>query len=192
MDMEGMDGAKPEDGQEDQNKIKSEGLKFVFMGPKRDDFPNPCPYFDDGDPEMYTKENMEKRKNLKYNGLVRAAIEEFMQEFNPDHKGNVTKEEYMRTYMKIVTILRPASDSDEIQTLLAADWELDSADKAPDFDAITDETKRAAAQKEWEAQANKNYEQLTKEKMYDSLYMLADNWCPSVDDQEIKEFFYQL
>ena len=94
--------------------------------------------------------------------------------------------------MKIVTILRPASDSDEIQTLLAADWELDSADKPPDFDSFEDENKRAQAQKDWEAQANKNYEQLTKEKMYDSLYMLADNWCPSTDEKEYEEFFKQL
>ena len=135
---------------------------------------------------------MEKRKNLKYNGLVRAAIEEFMQEFQPDSKGNVTKEDYMRTYMKIVTILRPASDSDEIQTLLAADWELDSADKPPNFDDFEDENQRAQAQRDWEAQANKNYEQLTKDKMYDSLYMLADNWCPSTDEKEYEEFFKQL
>ncbi len=108
-----------------------------------------------------------------------------MQEFNPDHKLNVTKEDYMRTYMKIVTILRPASDSDGIQTILDGDWESDAADKQPDFDAITDDTKRAAAMKEWEQSANKNYEQLTKEKMYDSLYMLADNWCPSTDEKEM-------
>ena len=53
MDMAGEDP-------NEANKIKSEGLKFVFNA-NRDNFPNPCPYVDDGNPDMYSKENMEKR-----------------------------------------------------------------------------------------------------------------------------------
>ena len=28
--------------------------------------------------------------------------------------------------------------------------------------------------------------------MYDSLFMLADNWCTSIEDKEYEEFFSQL
>ena len=80
----GNDGAPPE---EDQNKIKSEGLKFVFMG-NRDNFPyNPCPYSDDGNPDMYTAEKMEIRRKLKTNEIVKEAINEFIAEFQSNAQG---------------------------------------------------------------------------------------------------------
>ena len=64
--------------EEKTNKIESEGLQFVFSA-KRDIFPNnPCPYNDDGNPEMYTAEAMEKRQELKKNQIVREAIYEFI------------------------------------------------------------------------------------------------------------------
>ena len=47
------------DEQNDANNIKSVGLQFVFSV-SRDNFPNPVPYYDDGNPDMYSKENMEK------------------------------------------------------------------------------------------------------------------------------------
>ena len=75
--MGGMDGDGM-GGQDDQNKIKSEGLRFVFLG-NRDNFPNnPCTYYEDGNPEMYTTENMNKRKELSSSIIVRDAIEEFI------------------------------------------------------------------------------------------------------------------
>ena len=64
MEMDGGMGDNPVNQEDDQNKIKSEGLRYVFMG-NRDNFPNnPCTYYEDGNPEMYTKENMDKRKEL--------------------------------------------------------------------------------------------------------------------------------
>ena len=101
---------------------------------------------------MYTKENGEKRKGLKTYGIVRAAIEEFMAIFNPTSSGNVSKEDYMKQYSIILTSLRPGIDADESQTILAADWDSDSADKPPDFENILDENKRDQARKEYEAQ----------------------------------------
>ena len=75
--VDGEPGNNPDDANE-ENKIKSEGLKFVFNG-NRDNFPfNPCPYYDDGDPEMYTKESMEVRKNLRSNEIVKEAINDFI------------------------------------------------------------------------------------------------------------------
>ena len=60
--------------------IESDGLKFVF-GAQRDVFPNnPCPYYDDGNPDMYTGEAMEKREALKKNPTVKEAINDFIKE----------------------------------------------------------------------------------------------------------------
>ena len=62
----------------DANKIKNEGLKFVFLQ-NRDNFPtNPCPYYDDGNPDMYTDGNMAARQQLKKNEIVKEAINEFI------------------------------------------------------------------------------------------------------------------
>ena len=74
----GMAGDDPVNPSDDPNKIKSEGLKFVFMI-NRDNFPNnSCTYYEDGNPEMYTKENMDKRKDLSGTIVVRDSIEEFI------------------------------------------------------------------------------------------------------------------
>ena len=77
--MEGNTAAEG-DATDDANKIVSEGLRFVFSK-ERDIFPiYPCYYADDGDPSMYTAENMEKRRGLKTNDIVQSAIKDFMQE----------------------------------------------------------------------------------------------------------------
>ena len=77
----GMDGNMDDLAGGDQNKIKSEGLRFVFLA-NRDNFPNnPCPYYDDGDPDMYTEEKMKARKALKKDETVKDAINDFMLEF---------------------------------------------------------------------------------------------------------------
>ena len=58
--MEPEDPNKQDDPN-DANKIKNEGLKFVFLQ-NRDNFPtNPCPYYDDGNPDMYTDANVGNR-----------------------------------------------------------------------------------------------------------------------------------
>ena len=55
----------PGDDPNDQNKIKTAGMQFVFNR-NRDNFPNnPCPYADDGNPEMYSEENIKKRNELR-------------------------------------------------------------------------------------------------------------------------------
>ena len=108
-----VDGGNPDENQ--TNQIKSEGLKFVFTS-QRDNFPfSPCPYYDDGDPEMYTKENMEKRDKLRTNETVRAAINEFItKHFNPSKDGKYSKEEYMRVYMNIGMSLRHNIDAEDL------------------------------------------------------------------------------
>ena len=64
---------------ENQNMILSRDLQQVF-NPGRDMFPNK-PYFEDGNPEWYTFENMQRRKELKTNPQVIEAIRQFQQQF---------------------------------------------------------------------------------------------------------------
>ena len=40
--------------------------------------------------------------------------------------------------------------------------------------------------------AQKSYDYLDKEKLFNSLFELADTWCPNVDEFEYKEFFSHL
>ena len=72
----GGDGANAAD---DKNKISNKDLAYVFLQ-NRDNFPAK-PYYEDGNPEMYTKESMEKRNSLRTNDIVVEAINDFMQEF---------------------------------------------------------------------------------------------------------------
>ena len=57
--------------------IRNPELQHVFK-PGRDHFPSK-PYYEDGDPNMYTKENMEAREELKENPRVREKILDFVQ-----------------------------------------------------------------------------------------------------------------
>merc|ERR1712070_1170457 len=103
MDME--QPGNPEDPS-DQHKIKSQGLAFVFNA-ARDAFPkNPVPYYDDGDPDMYTTENIAKRKTLKTNEVVCDAI-----------KDSISKDNYSKMFMRIGMILRPGFEADELQRI---------------------------------------------------------------------------
>ena len=104
------------------NKIKSEGLKFVFNA-NRDNFPNPCPYVDDGNPDMYSKENMDKRNQLRSNPVVKEAINTFMQEFPLTSNGSCLKEDYIKMFMKICTILRPGVEAIELAKIVRQDFE---------------------------------------------------------------------
>ncbi len=45
---------------DNQNKISNKDLAYVFLQ-NRDHFPAK-PYYEDGNPEMYVKENIEKRR----------------------------------------------------------------------------------------------------------------------------------
>ena len=54
--LKGLEGNNEGDN---QNKITNKDLAYVFLQ-NRDNFPAK-PYYEDGNPEMYSKENMEKR-----------------------------------------------------------------------------------------------------------------------------------
>ena len=86
-------------------------------------------------------------------------------------------------FMKIGTILRPSIEADELQKLVREDFELDSMDKfVPPVIEKTDDDKEdakkaEAAQQEFEAQQQKQYDYLDKDKLYEALFILADTWC---------------
>ena len=75
--IEATDPTKPTD--ENPNPIKSKDLQYVFQ-PGRDHFPAK-PYYDDGNPAMYTTENMNARQALRTHPNVKAGIENFMKNF---------------------------------------------------------------------------------------------------------------
>ena len=103
------DLAATDDGE--KNHIPQE-LSFLML-PNRDNFPNK-PYYDDGNPEMYTDDNIKKRNKLREDETVKEAITEFMKEFQTSSQGSVTKDEYFRVFVKIGMILRPGIEADDL------------------------------------------------------------------------------
>jgi hypothetical protein len=149
----------------------------VFL-PNRDNFPS-RPYNEDGNPEMYTTENIEKREALRTNETVGEAIRLFIKTtFKLNAQGNYTKDEYMRVFINVGTILRPLIDAEELQKIVKDDFDQDSMDKENnDKD---------------EGGMPKVYDYLDMDKLYNALFELADSWCPNIDEFEYKEFFDQL
>ena len=121
---------------ENPNKIESEALAYIFKA-NRDIFPAK-PYNEDGNPEMYTQANMDKRKALRNNPIVMEAIEKFAKEFQwtgPSSNRVVSKEEYFRIFVKVGMILRPGIDSDELTKFIKEDFDNDSQEKGETADA---------------------------------------------------------
>mmetsp|Transcript_22252 Transcript_22252/g.21489 ORF Transcript_22252/g.21489 Transcript_22252/m.21489 type:complete len:155 (-) Transcript_22252:224-688(-) len=123
--LKGAEGGAPD--VDDKNKISNKDLALVFHQ-ARDAFPN-RPFHEEGNPEMYTKENMDKRNALKENDTVMEAINDFMQEFRGAASGKVTKDEYFRVFMSIGNILRPGLEQDILQNIIKEDFDQDSMDK---------------------------------------------------------------
>ena len=186
------DGAVDEN---DQSQIQHEGLRFVF-NQTRDAYPrNPVPYYDDGDPEMYSTENLAKRKELEKNEMVVEAIKDFIaNEFQCDKHGNCSKEDYFKVFMQIAMILKPGFEADDLQRVIKDDWDNDSMDKVPEKEEEPKdgESGENAEPKEAVPEVPKQYDQLDKEKLFKALFTLADTWCPTTLDTEYKEFFKQL
>ena len=122
--VEETDPTKP--NEENPNPIKSKDLQYVFQ-PGRDHFPAK-PYYEDGDPTMYTSENMDARDELRDNPRVREQIHEFVtkQFVLQGNSKMCTKDEYCRVFMKVGQILRPGIDTDELARLIREDFENDT------------------------------------------------------------------
>ena len=155
LDIEGK-GDKNED-----SKTKNQELQMVF-NPARDDL-SQVPYHIDGNPEMYTDENLKKRETLKNDPIVKESINDFINFFKKNKEGIITKDEYFRVFSKVFQILRPKADEDERNKCLKEDYDRDNDNPTAD--------------------------KIDHNKLYQSLYDMADIWCPNIDPNEIKEFF---
>ena len=99
-------------------------------------------------------------------------------------------------FSKICMILRPGLDSDEMQRIIKEDFENDAMDKPASQEHGDkngdDSNGNAKDQQEEVAQVPKTYDKLSREKLYEALFTMADTWCPDVDEFQYKEFFSQL
>lgn len=102
--------------------------------------------------------------------------------------------------MQIGKELRPNIDVDDLMKIIKDDFERDTEDKKDDDDKAKEKKddddddddeekeKAAAAQNA----APKSYDYLDEPKLFESLYELADTWCPNIDENEYSEFFKTL
>ena len=192
--LKGMDGTTMEgDNQNKLQQISNKDLAYVFLQ-NRDNFPAK-PYYEDGNPDMYLKENIEKRKTLQHNETVLEAVNDFMKEFRQNGQGHISKDEYFRVFINVGMILRPGIDADDLQKIIKEEFDNDTSDAKQMF--VSEEEQKAQAeidQKNQQAQmsAPKTYDYIDQTKLQRALFELADTWCPNIDEFEYKEFFQQL
>ena len=137
------------DGDEESNIIQNKEIGFIF-NPNRDAFPAK-PYYEDGNPDLYSNEKMAKRKALKEDIDVQNAIKEFMStSFTFTAHKIVTRDVYFQKFIKIGQILRPNTEAEELQKLIKEDYDRDNN--------------------------NNQQDTIDEEKLYDSLFELADIW----------------
>ena len=99
----------------DNNTIHNPEIAFLF-DPNWDQFPAK-PYYDDGNPDFYTEENIKKWEALKDDPIVKEAIDKFIEkEFRTMYSDNsiLSKTEYITHFLKIAMILRPGIEPDEL------------------------------------------------------------------------------
>ena len=188
-----MAEAVPNDGpgreNDDPKPIRNSKLAYVFQ-PGRDHFPAK-PYYEDGDPEMYSTANMDAREELKDNPRVREAILDFAtKQFNLTGAAKLcAKDEYVKVFMKVGQILRPGIDTEDLVKVIREDFESDSQPRKRRRRQVEGEEEEHHEPEEQEVEPPKNTEALTEEQLHDALFELADTWCPSISEDEYIEFF---
>ena len=89
-------------GNDDPKPVRNQHLAYVFM-PSRDHFPAK-PYYEDGDPSMYSENNMIGRDDLKDSPMVRQAIMDFIKNqfiLTGTQVKLCNKDEYCKVFMKV-------------------------------------------------------------------------------------------
>ena len=154
------DGAREND---DPKPIRNQKLQYVFM-PGRDHFPSK-PYYEDGDPSMYTTENMDSREELKDNPMVQQAIREFItKQFTLTGNAKLcSKDEYIKVFLKVGQILRPGIDTDELSKLIREDFESDSQPRKKRKRQENGEDDEQPEEQEQEVEVPRNSDALTEE-----------------------------
>ena len=98
-------------------KITNPNLQYVF-NPKRDTFPSKY-YYEDGNPEMFSKENIEKREALAERPDINAAIDKFIDlHFQSMKMDKCSKEDYLKVFSQSCEILRKDLTHKEILGML--------------------------------------------------------------------------
>ncbi len=123
-----LKGASTDDpmGGDDKGQVKNPEIQYLFSH-ERDQFPNKA-YHEDGNPEMYSVENIEKRRALMNNDVVVEAINSFMSEFKMNSQGQVSRDEYFRVFINVGSLLRPGIDADDLQKIIKEEFEADTQD----------------------------------------------------------------
>ncbi|KRX07127.1 hypothetical protein PPERSA_09341 [Pseudocohnilembus persalinus] len=147
------------------DKVRST-LEFIFQ---QNQEINPSKtYFDDGDPRMYTKENIEKRQKLKEDLDIQDALNSFMLLYKFDKYGEIDKREYMKVQVGLAKLLRPdlikPEKKEQLVNLLEQDWKFDSNGK----------------------------KKLNKQDMKNAIFQMTDVWTPDLDAQQYAEFLYMI
>mmetsp|Transcript_22202 Transcript_22202/g.57043 ORF Transcript_22202/g.57043 Transcript_22202/m.57043 type:complete len:191 (+) Transcript_22202:29-601(+) len=128
--------------------------------------PDKTPYWLDRDESMYTPDAIEKREELRLNPGLIDAVRRFRHSvYRTDESGAITKQEYFRVHTAIVRILMGDKVSErQVQQIVADDWSNDTAGE----------------------------ENLDPARTFDSLFELADTWCPNISAAEYLAFIDTL
>lgn len=124
------------------------------------------PYWLDRDESMYTEEALGMRERLRTNpGLIDAVRRFAHQVYRLDADGHVGHAEYARVHGAIVRVLMGAQVGEaEVARIVAEDWAADS----------------------------KGTDVLDDGRLFDSLFELADTWCPGISAAEYLSFIDTL
>jgi hypothetical protein len=143
---------------------------------------------------------------------VKNAITDFIrQHAKPSNAGKEKQygwQTYSDLYLKIGAILRPNTDTEDLQKLVKEDFERDCMEVQPEVESSDEENKEdeyaerkndsdeeeeeKPKEEEAPAIAQKAPDYLTEVKLFDSLFELADTWCPDIDPIQYKQFFDTL
>ncbi len=113
---------------------------------------NMVPFRDQEDNEMYTPANIRKRNELKKDRLIAKQINQIWLLLKKNSRGELERNSYMNLYIRLCKIFNPDFQFQEAIRVVSEDFNRDS----------------------------KGARALTYEMFYDSLFELADLWCPDI------------
>lgn len=87
-------------------------------------------YHEDGDENMYSEENITKRRKLKSHPEVISAIEKFMGHYKMENN-KLVRDQYLKIHVRLAHLLRDdlSEDVEDLKFLLLEDWDHDSHGK---------------------------------------------------------------
>lgn len=119
------------------------------------------PYWLDRDDSAYTPVALSRRERLRFHPGVVAGVRAFTQQvYALDSDGLVQKDEYFRVHAKIVRILIGDVLDADLERILGEDWEADS----------------------------QGADALDGGQVFNSLFELADIWCPAISAAQYVSF----